>query len=182
MALELRGCELPLLGCPKGLLTVSNARLYSHTIKSHPHPRAEAQAFVLLKRPRRVGSIVRARDRWLMESIPPGFHLGLPYTSKNGGGAQRGRGLQSSWGNRLLTDGTVREQYRQMPWERVLETRETHFRQRPPKGQEGSHAGWVPEGPAVAWPDYPAADDDDDDDEDDDDIGQVELGAGQQGS
>lgn len=36
---------------------------------------------------------------------------------------------------------------------RVLEARATHFRQAL-KGQEGSHTGWVPGGPAVAWPDH----------------------------
>lgn len=35
-ALELRRPWLPLLGCPKRFLNVSNTRLCSHDVKSHP--------------------------------------------------------------------------------------------------------------------------------------------------
>lgn len=51
MALELRGSKLPVSGYAKILLNVPNARLHSDTIESHPHPRAEAQALVLVKDP-----------------------------------------------------------------------------------------------------------------------------------
>lgn len=37
--LGLRGPQISLLGCPKRLLHVSNTRLHSDAIKSHPLPR-----------------------------------------------------------------------------------------------------------------------------------------------
>lgn len=91
MALELRGSELPVLGHAKILLNVSNARLHSDTIETHPDPQAEAQAFVLLKDPG--GPVIaRAMDHWFMETIPPGFHPSLPYQQERRRGSE-GEGL-----------------------------------------------------------------------------------------
>lgn len=46
-ALELRQPQLPLSGCPKRLLNVSNTRLCSHAVKSHPTLRLTPGQLVL---------------------------------------------------------------------------------------------------------------------------------------
>lgn len=105
--------------------------------------------------------------------------------TENEGGAQSRRDSQSSWGNRLCTDGTIKEQYPADVTEACSGSQSNSLQTKGLKGQEGGHVDWVPECPAVAWPDILAASDDGDDDDEDgggDDTGQVGLGARQKGS
>lgn len=74
------------------------------------------------------------RDYWLIESMPPSFYYS---DSKNDGGAQSRRDPQSSWGNRLSTDGTVKEQYPADVTEACSGNQSNSLQTKGLKGQEG---------------------------------------------